>query len=263
MNIAKTARLIFAFIISFVLMSCQGQPTEEVPLRLREIKERGKLIVGTAFTPPFEYLDPVTGELKGLDVDLANAIAVKLGASIVWKEMAFADLIPALQNGDVDMVIAGMYITDARKELVDMSNGYVDTGLSFVTRAIDSISTTQDLNGKTVCVKTGSTGAIYAQKLLEEGIDLTIKEYADTPTSLADIPTGICHAVFNDNINSIEYIKTHPDLKVASEILQPAQLGIAVQKGDTELLRLIDSTIQEMKSDGGLEELYNQWVLGK
>lgn len=265
MIIGKTSRFIFAFvvIVSFALSGCQGQPTKELPLRLREIKDRGKLIVGTALTPPFEYLDTVTGELKGLDVDLANAIAVKLGASIIWREMAFADLIPALQNGDVDMVIAGMYITDARKELVDMSNGYVDTGLSFVTRAIDSISTTQDLDGKTVCVKAGSTGATYAQKLSEEGIGLTIKEYTDTPTSLADLPTGICNAVFNDNINSIEYIKTHPDLKVASEILQPAQLGIAVQKGDAELLRLIDSTIQEMKSNGGLDKLYNLWVLSK
>src|SRR6185295_18645225 len=117
---------------------------------------------------PFEFKDAQSGELIGLDIDLAKEIAARIGVPIVWKEMAFADLIPALQNGEMDMVIAGMYITDKRKELVDMSAGYVDTGLSFVTQAAASFSTVEELAEKTVCVKTGSTGATYAQKLCDE-----------------------------------------------------------------------------------------------
>jgi ABC-type amino acid transport substrate-binding protein len=265
MNFARIFRLFFSFVVAGILFltGCTSQSSEPLSPRLQEIKNNGQLVIGTALTSPFEFLDPDSGDLKGLDIDLANAIAENIGVPIVWKQMAFADLIPALQNGEMDMVIAGMYITDSRKELVDMSEGYVDTGLSFVTQSTASFSTTEELGGKTVCVKTGSTGATYAQKLLDGGIALTIKEYADTPSSLADLSAGACDAVFNDNINSIEYIKTHTDLKVASEILQPAQLGIAVKKGDDELLALVNSLIQTKKQDGSLAALYDLWVLGK
>lgn len=265
MNFARIVRLFFSFMVTvtFFLTGCTSQSTEPLSPRLQEIKNSGQLVIGTALTSPFEFRDAQTGELAGLDVDLADAIADQLGVKIVWQEMAFADLIPALQEGKMDMVIAGMYITDKRRELVDMSDGYVDTGLSFVTQATASFSKTEELDGKTVCVKTGSTGATYAQKLSEEGIGLTIREYADTPSSLADLSSGLCDAVFNDNINSIEYIKTHPDLKVASEILQPAQLGIAVKKGDDELLSFINTSLQTMQADGTLEKLYGQWVLGQ
>lgn len=265
MTIARIVRLFFILIVtvSFSLTGCSSQPSEPISPRIQEIRNNGELVIGTALTPPFESLDLDTGKLKGLDVDLANMIAEKIGVPIVWREMAFADLIPALQKGEMDMVIAGMYITDARRELVEMSAGYVETGLSFVTQVEALFSTTEELAGKTVCVKASSTGAIYAQKLIDEGVGLTIKEYTDTPSSLTDLSAGICDAVFNDNINSLEYIKTHPELKVASEILQPAQLGIAVKKGDVELLALVNSVIKTRHEDGSLKELYDLWILDR
>jgi len=269
MNTKKVFRSIFIFsvFLSLVLSSCSPngqQSTVELTPRLQQIKDNGQLVVGTALTAPFEFRDAQSGELMGMDVELANAIASQIGVPIVWKEMAFGDLIPTLQEGNVDMVIAGMYITDARKELVDMSEGYADTGLVIVTQASDnSITTTDDLSGKIACVKTGSTGAKLVQTLNDGGADITVHEYADTVTSLEDLSSGLCDAIFNDKINSLEYIKKHPELKVASEVLQPAQVGMSVKKGDTELLALINSTVNTMKANGELDALYNTWVLGK
>lgn len=253
-------------ITAFVLSGCGSAATSTVELtpRLQQIKDSGQLVVGTALTAPFEYRDPQSGELVGMDVEIAKIIAGKIGVPIVWKEMAFADLVPTLQEGNVDMIIAGMYITDARKELVDMSEGYADTGLVIVTRADDtSISKAEDMTGKIACVKTGSTGAKFIQTLNDGGAQIKVQEYADTVSSLEDLSSGYCDTVMNDKINSLEYIKTHPDLKVASDALQPAQVGISVKKGDAELLSLINSTVASMKADGKLEQLYNTWVLGK
>jgi ABC-type amino acid transport substrate-binding protein len=202
--------------------------------------------------------------LKGLDVELAQVIADRIGVPIVWKEMAFADLIPALQEGKMDLAIAGMYITAKRKALVAMSDGYVDTGLVVVARMESpAIADSQQLADKIVCVKSGSTGALFAQKLLDGGIALRIQEYADTVSSLEDLSNGFCDAALNDKINSIEYIKTHADLKVASDVLEAAQFGIAVKKDDAELLAFVNSIIAEMKADGSLDRLYDTWVLGK
>lgn len=259
-HISLTVLILIAAFIS----GCGSKPTIEMTPRLQQIKDNGQLVVGTALTAPFEYRDTQSGELVGMDIEIANAIAEQLGVTITWKEMAFGDLIPTLQEGKVDMVIAGMYITDARKELVDMSEGYVDTGLVIVASADDNtIGKADDMAGKIACVKTGSTGAKFVQSLIDGGTQITVQEYADTVSSLEDLSKGFCDAVMNDKINSLEYIKTHPELKVASDVLQPAQLGISVQKGDTELMVLINSTVQSMKANGELDALYNTWVLGK
>jgi ABC-type amino acid transport substrate-binding protein len=230
--------------------------------RLQQIQNNKKLVVGVALTAPFESRDPQTGALVGFDVDLANKIAAELGVPIEWKELAFADLVPGLQAGNFDMVIAAMYITPARKELVDMSQAYVDTGLVIVTRKEDvaSMRTAADLAGRKVGVKKGATGARYAEKLKAEGNTLIIQEYTDTVDSLDELGKGFVDAVLNDKINSIQYAKTHPEVAVSSEVLDPAGLGIAVRKGDTDLLNLINDVIKRMRSDGSMDQLYKQWI---
>jgi ABC-type amino acid transport substrate-binding protein len=260
------AGFVILAILAILLSSCGATPQPAIALspRLQKIKDSGQFVIGTALTAPFEFRDTQSGKLQGLDIDLAQKIADKIGVPIVWKEMAFADLIPTLQAGKVDMVIAGMYITDKRKQSVDMTDGYLDTGLVAVTQSkTTSFATTKDMAGKIVCVKTGSTGAAFAQSLVDEGTALTIQEYADTPSSLVDLSKGLCDAALNDKINSLEYIKTHPELKVGSDVFQPAQFGIAVQKGDAELLAFLNDNLKTLKGDGGLEKLYNTWVLGK
>lgn len=253
-------------ILALLISSCgsAAQPTAQLSPRLQKIKDSGQLVIGTALTAPFEFRDAQSGKLQGLDIDLAQKIADKIGVPIVWKEMAFADLIPTLQDGKVDMVIAGMYITEKRKQSVDMTNGYLDTGLVAVTQSKTApFASAKDMAGKIVCVKKGSTGAAFAQSLIDEGTTITIQEYADTPSSLVDLSKGLCDAALNDKINSLEYIKTHPDLKVGSDVFQPAQFGMAVKKGDADLLAFLNDNLKTLQGDGTLEKLYTTWVLGK
>src|SRR5260221_12048256 len=132
----KSLRLI-TLCLTILLAACQSAATPSpapVAQRIKDIQSSGKLTVGTAVTAPFEYHDATTNQLVGFDVDLTNAIASRISdkLDVQFKEIPFADLTKELAAGNVDMVIAAMYITDARKQVVDFSQPYLDTGLVMV-----------------------------------------------------------------------------------------------------------------------------------
>lgn len=252
--------LVACLIVLLVACRSQAKPTATGP-RAQALRAQGQIVIGTAITAPFEYRDPNTGELVGFDVEIAQAIADYIGVPIVWKEMAFGDLLPALQNGSVDMVIAAMYITPQRLEIVAMSDGYVDTGLVMVTRVdAPEFTSDRDMIGRVVGVKEGATGARYVKRLQEQGYDLVVQEYATTRDSLEDLERGYVDVALNDKLNTIEYIKTHPTLKINGPVLEPAQLGIAVRKDDTELLAIVNEVLAQLRSSGRLQALYNKWI---
>jgi ABC-type amino acid transport substrate-binding protein len=180
---------------------------------------------------------------------------------VKWRVMGFADLLPALQEGQVDLVIAAMYITPQRAQIVDMSQPYLNTGLVVVVRTDETtINGLGDLPGKIVGVKEGATGARYAAQLKEEGIPITVRRYLETADSLEELEQGYVDAVFNDRLNTLEYIKTHPNLKIVGEVFDPASLGIAVRKDDAELLALINDVVRSARASGELDRLYAKWI---
>lgn len=238
--------------------------------RLAEIQARGVLRVGTAITEPFEYHDPKTDALIGFDVDTAQYIADAMGVELEWIEMSFANLIPALQDRDVDMTIAAMYIRPEREELVDFSQSYINTGLVMVASPTlyPKIQSVQDLGGLKVGVKIGATGATMAQDLISSGITLVIVEFKDTFDSFLNLEVGRVDVIFNDFLNSLAYIKdTNANLEIITgatgEIifLSHAELGIAVHQGDQELLDVINSVVQEMEENGSFDRLKNTWLM--
>jgi len=244
--------------------------TESALSSLAQIQARGVLIMGTALTEPFVFHDPATNVLSGFDIDLANHIADYLGVTLQVVEMPFANLIPALQDHKVDMTIAAMYITGDREKLVDFSQPYLDTGLVMVAHPNQEIQirTVQDLAGLRVGVKIGATGARKAQELVTQGITLEVVEYKDTINSFLDLEVGRVDVVFNDYLNTLIYIKNNrSDVKIVTNpagdtnFLLKAGLGIAVQQNSPELLKLIKSSLDEMKQDGTLDTMYKFWLL--
>jgi polar amino acid transport system substrate-binding protein len=246
-------------------------PTAPALSSLAQIQAGGVLTVGTAITKPFVFRDPVTNDLVGFDIDLANQIATSLGVTLKIVEMPFANLIPALQDHKVDMTIAAMYITAERENLVDLSMPYLDTGLVMVAHPAQQvhIKTVQDLAGLRVGVKIGATGAKKAQELFAQGINLEIVEYKETLDSFLDLEVGRVDVVFNDYLNTLAYIKdSRSEVRIATDqagdinFLSRAGLGIAVQKNSPELLELINTTLKKMELDGTLETLYRSWLIG-
>jgi polar amino acid transport system substrate-binding protein len=252
-------------VLLLALSSCapeQSPPTSTLSPRLQRIQDSGKLAVGVALTRPFEYRDPQTNDLIGFDVDLTGHIAAGLEVGIEWREMAFADLLNQLAAGNVDMVIAAMYITPAREELIDFSIPYLDTGLVMVVQTDNnSITDFASLAGKTVGVKEGATGERWADNLrAEEGISFTILRYEETIDSLNDLDAGLLDVVFNDQLNTLEYTKTHPGVRIQGEVFDPAGLGIAVQSGDVELLAYINEVVLRLQESGEMDILYTRWI---
>ncbi len=220
------------------------------------------LVIGTAITPPFEFYGPETGDLVGYDVDLATSIAKSLGRRLEWRVLAFADLLPALQAGDVDMVLAAMYITPEREAMVDFSHPYLETGLVMVVRHdTPFIDDPLALAGLNIGVKQGATGERWIDALAAQSDDpFTIFRYEKTQSSLEDLASGFLDIALNDRINTLYYMQTNPGVKIGSDILEPASLGIAVRQGDHELLYAIDVVLDDLAASGMMDELYARWI---
>ncbi len=258
--------LVTVMLAAMLLLTACGQAstptTSASSSRIDAIKKNGKLVLATGDYRPFEYHDEKTNEMVGYDIDLANVIAKKIGVPLEIKEMQFTSLIPTLQIGQADLVIAAMYITDQRKEVVDFADPYMDTGMVLVTRANDTaIKSTNDLNGKVVGVKTGATSEKVAQDLKDKGINITIKSYKETVDYLMDLEAGRVDVAINDLLNQLEYDKTHSNVKIVGDPFTKSSLGIAFKKGDKELVDLVNSVLKEMKQNGETEKLYKKWLI--
>ncbi|MBI9049828.1 MAG: amino acid ABC transporter substrate-binding protein [Anaerolineaceae bacterium] len=240
------------------------------PSSLAGIQEKGVIVIGTALTQPFEYRDPETGHLIGMDVDIAESIAQELGVKPQWVEMPFANLLPALEEQKIDITIAGMYITQERESIVDFSQPYLMTGLVMATHPdlSSQIHSTNDLAGLNVGVKIGATGESFAQDLIQHGISINIIQYKNTLDSLLDLEVGRVDIVFNDYLNTLYYIKDNQsNISIVKDInqevvfLSHASLGIAVNKQNQALLNEINRLLTEMEADGSTQAYYTKWLL--
>lgn len=237
--------------------------TEETG-RLAEIKASGKLVLATGNYRPFEYRDEETNEMIGYDIDLARMFADELGVELVINDMTFTSLIPTLQNGNADLIIAAMYIKPEREEVVDFADPYMDTGVVLVVRdETNDISITEDLEGKKVGAKLGGTSEKVAQEMLDEGMNFEMFTYKENTEALLDLANGRVDVVINDLLYQLEYNKTHPGLKIMGEPFTKAQLGIAVQDGDEELLAFINERLDAYQADGTTDALYKKWISGE
>jgi len=230
---------------------------------VEKIKEKGYIVVGTsADFPPFEMVNE-KGEIVGLDIDIAKKIAEKLGVKLVIKDMAFEGLIPALLSGDVDMVIAGMTITEERAKVVDFSIPYFEADQAvLVLKSREDIKSVDDLAGKKIGVQEGTTGDFWVtDNLAKKGKvkEEDVKRYPKLTVALLELKSGGIDAVVIDKPAAEMYAKLDESLKVAFVIKTGEKYGIAVKKGNKDLLQVINQVIKELIESGELEKLIKKW----
>ncbi|TAA72590.1 transporter substrate-binding domain-containing protein [Planococcus salinarum] len=210
--------------------------------------------------PPFEY--EVDGEYTGIDIDLINAIAEDQGFEIEFNPMDFGGIIPALQAGQLDIAIAGMSITDERKEVVDFSDPYFDAGLSLVVSSDnEEITSLEDLEGKTIAVKSGTTGAQFARDNQEE-YGYEIAQFEDSPAMFQEVSNGNADALMEDYpVIAYAIAESELELKTVGDRLTGDQYGIAVLKGENaELLEKINAGLQSLRDSGEYDEILNKYI---
>ncbi len=229
------------------------------------IKERGYLVVGTsADFPPFEFVAE-NGTIMGFDIDIAKEIAKKLGVELKVVDMDFDALIPALQDGKIDLIIAGMSITEERKKVVDFSEPYFEADQAILVRADSEIASLDDLKGKKVGVQSGTTGEDWAvTNLVEAGItsEENLYSYDKFIAAVEALRIGHLDAVVMDAPVAKTFVKKYPELKIAFIVKTGEVYGIAVRKGEAELLDLINEVLKELKETGKLDKLVEKWFGG-
>lgn len=254
----KFGLLSLLLILSLFIAACGG--TEEKADDTKE--ETAKVYkVGVDVTyPPFEFKEG--NEYKGIDIDLINAIAENQGFEIELSPMDFGGIIPAMQANQLDVAIAGMSITDERKKVVDFSEPYFDAGLTVVVKKDNAeIKSVDDLKGKTVAVKKGTTGAKYATDNATK-LDITVVQFNDSPAMFQEVSNGNADALIED-YPVISYAIAQQDLglKIVGDRLNGDQYGIAVLKGENaDLLEKINKGLAELKEDGTYDEIVKTYL---
>lgn len=215
----------------------------------------GTLVMGTnAEFPPYEYYDGQ--EVVGIDAEMAAAVAEKLGMELKIEDMAFDSLIPALSSGKVDIVAAGMTVTEDRLASVNFSDTYA-TGIQAIIVTEDSdIASADDLVGKTIGVQQGTTGDLYATDV--EGA--TIERYAKGMEAVQSLSQGKIDAVIIDNEPANVFVSEVEGLKILDEAFATEDYAVAVAKDNEELLEQVNTALAELKEDGTLQAIVDKYI---
>lgn len=239
----KIIALALAVVMVLAFAACGTQPAE-------------KLVMGTnAAFPPYEFVE---GEkIVGIDAEIAQAIAEKLGMELEIKDMAFDSLIPAVAGGSVDVVLAGMTVTDERKESVNFSDSYATGIQSVIVKEDSAIATIDDLTGKIIGVQTGTTGDIYCSG--DYGED-AVKRFDNGALAVQALINGQVDCVVIDNEPAKAFVAANDGLKILDTEYAVEDYAIALNKEDTELLEKINTALAELKADGKIDEIVSKYI---
>ena len=215
----------------------------------------GVLTMATnAYFPPYEYYEGE--EVVGIDADIAQAIADKLGLELKIEDMEFDSIITAVQTGKADMGLAGMTVTDERKQSVNFSDSYA-TGIQVVIVTEDSdITTVDDLAGKKIGTQRGTTGYIYCS---DDFGDENVVAYDDGLTAVQALNNGQVDAVVIDNAPAKEYVAANPGLKILETSYAEEDYAIGMAKGSA-LEDAINKALEELKADGTLQSIVDKYI---
>jgi polar amino acid transport system substrate-binding protein len=217
--------------------------------------------VGTdAAYAPFESQNE-KGEIVGFDVDVVTAAAKKAGIEIKFINTPWEGIFNALGQGDRDMVVSAVTITEERKATMDFSAPYFDAQQLIAVKENSKVSKFADLKKLKVGVQTGTTGDEAVSKLLGK-TNPNIKRFESTPLALKELESGGVDAVVADNGVVIHYVANNPGGKfktVADKEFVPEQYGIALKKGNTELLAKLNEGLAAIKADGTYDQIYTKY----
>ncbi|HBC95819.1 MAG TPA: amino acid ABC transporter substrate-binding protein [Clostridium sp.] len=237
--------------------SQNGQGSQDT---LEKVKKSGVLKVGLEDSfPPMEFRDS-QNKLQGFDIDMANAIAKKMGVKAQFISTEFNGIVLALKSGKFDTIISGMSITDDRKKQIDFSKPYVENYQIIVTKSGNSsVKSSKDLDGKRVGVGLGTTSEQVVKKFknIKE-----VKKYDKTTEELQDLLIGRLDAVVVDEPVGKYYISKSnkkSQYNVLSEKLSKEPMGIGFKKGDKKLEAEVQKTFDELKKDGTMSKISTKW----
>ena len=220
-----------------------------------------KMGTNAAF-PPYEFYDDETGAIVGIDAEVAAAIAEKLGYELEIVDMDFDSLIPAVSNGKVDMVLAGLTVTEERKQNVDFTTSYA-TGVQVVIVKEDSDITLDALFAEgashKIGVQQGTTGDLYSTWDLEDAGLATVERFKTGTDAVLALTAGKVDCVVIDNEPAKNFVAANEGLKILDTEYITEEYAIALAKG-SELTATIDGALAELIADGTLQSIVDKYI---
>ena len=225
---------------------------------MREIQDRGELIVGVKYdVPPFGFKNPDNDEVEGFDVDIAQEIADRLGVELNAVEAISDNRIPFLTDGRVDLVASTMTITTDRDAEIDFSDPYFVAHGRILVPSGSDIAGVDDLAGKRVCTATGST---YEGTITEQAPDARLELVDSYSECFELVQNGAVDAVSTDDVILTGMIIQDDSLEMVGDELTTEPYGIGLADGEAELQEFVNGVLQELKDNGRWSEIYDEWV---
>ena len=223
----------------------------------------GKLTMSTnASFPPYEMVAD-DGSFEGIDIEVAGAIAQKLGLELQVDDMGFDACLQAAQTGKSDIVMAGVTVTEERQAVMDFSNSYANGVQVVIVKEGSPIQTVDDLaNANMIGCQMGTTGYIYCSDTPENGGfgEDHVTPYDDGAAAVQALMNGQIDAVVIDNKPAQEYVAANPGLKILDGEFTNEDYAIGVAKGNTALLDAINGALEELTADGTIQSIVDKYI---
>ncbi len=255
MNRIALAILILVVLISAVL-------TYMLLIHPQYAKPKKILRVGTSPDfPPFEYISP-EGKIVGIDIDLIEALAKKLGYEVEIISMSFDGLIPALINNQIDVIASGLTITSERAKVVAFTTPYWDANQAVIVAKTSNFmpKSLDDLVGKVVGVQSGTTAEGLLTDFIEStGKNIDVRSYDSYVLAVKDLVNGRLDAVVIDTPVAEAFTKNY-DVIISCVIETGEKYGLAVRKDDTELLNNLNRVLEVFLKSKEWQEIINKYI---
>lgn len=264
-NLMRVLLVIMALVLALGCFAGCAQTPDSDPAGDSETNETdgednpygGKLVMGTnAAFPPYEFVDD-DKNIVGIDAEIAAAVAEKLGCELEIKDMEFDSLITAVSTHTIDFALAGMTVTDERKESVSFSDTYAKGVQVIIVKDGSDIADVSGLAGKTIGVQAGTTGDIYCTD--EFGQD-NVKQFNNGALAVAALNNGQVDCVVIDNEPAKNFVAANTGLKILETAYADEDYAAAIAKDNTQLLEDFNAALTELKNEGKIAEIIEKYI---
>ena len=237
--------------------SSEAAASETTEIAALTTVNAGKLTMSTnAAFPPYEMTTDA-GELEGIDVEIAGAIADKLGLELQIDDMDFDAALLAAQQGKSDMVMAGVTVNDERKQVMDFSDTYASGVQVVIVKEGSEIATVDDLSGHMIGTQRGTTGYIYCSDDFGED---SVTAYDNGLTAVQALNNGQVDCVVIDSAPAKEFVAANEGLVILDTEYAVEDYAIGMAKGNTALVEAVNGALAELKADGTIDAILAKYI---
>ena len=248
---------LFAVLLSAMLLLVMAACGEQ-PQTPDDTQEPAVLHMATEGTfPPYEYYD--NGQLVGIDIEVAGAIAEKLGMKLETTDIAFDSIIPGVQAGKYDIGMAGVTVSEDRLQQVNFSDSYATGVQVVIVKEGGKVQSLDDMADAIIGTQSGTTGFIYASS--DFGDD-HVKSFTKTTDAVEALKNGQVDCVLLDNAPAEALVDANPDagLSILETAYTVEDYAIAINKENTDLQAKINAALAELVADGTLQSIIDKYI---